>query len=187
METIQAAKIGTIARIALYLWILPEVVLLSAEAGALIDPQRAPAVATLSLVALFWLMATGIVVGLWIYRAMQVAHSLQEDLTITPGWAVGWYFVPVASFWKPYQAMREIWDASVVRPYAGDAGGATLLGWWWAAWLCRSIAGGLAHWIGLSVLIPSCIASIAAAVLLAEIIRRISESQSGVVDARIFA
>ena len=32
--------------------------------------------------------------------------------SFTPGWSVGWFFVPIMNPWKPFQAMREIWQAS---------------------------------------------------------------------------
>lgn len=50
---------------------------------------------------------------MWTFRA---AHNLRAlgalALKTTPGWAVGWYFVPIANLWKPYQAGIEIWQAS---------------------------------------------------------------------------
>ena len=35
-----------------------------------------------------------------------------RDLVFTPGRAVGWWFVPLACWWKPYAALVEIWHAS---------------------------------------------------------------------------
>lgn len=51
----------------------------------------------------------------------------------TPGWTVGWFFVPIANFWKPYQAVREIWWASgpkTSRHAATPRGNWLLLIWW---------------------------------------------------------
>ena len=59
------------------------------------------------------MLSTGILVLTWIHRANHNARQLgADDMRFTPGWAVGWYFVPIAWFWKPYQAMKEIWLAS---------------------------------------------------------------------------
>jgi hypothetical protein len=33
-------------------------------------------------------------------------------MEFTPGWAVGWFFVPFANLVKPYQAVAEIYRAS---------------------------------------------------------------------------
>lgn len=32
--------------------------------------------------------------------------------TMTPGWAVGFYFIPIALIWKPFQGMSQIWSAT---------------------------------------------------------------------------
>jgi hypothetical protein len=50
---------------------------------------------------------------IWIYRANSNARQLgATDMQFSPGWSVGWYFIPIANLWKPYQAMCEIWRAS---------------------------------------------------------------------------
>jgi uncharacterized protein DUF4328 len=75
---------------------------------------------------------------LWQYRAHQNLPALgAENLRVTPGWAVAWWFVPIATLFMPYVAMREVWKGS--DPEAGAdwmrAKGTPLLPWWWAAWL----------------------------------------------------
>lgn len=81
-------------------------------------------------------LVTGILVLMWIYRANYNARQLgAADMEFTPGWAVGWYFVPIAWFWKPYQAMREIWKTSIDPSNWKEQSGSSLLGWWWALWL----------------------------------------------------
>ena len=82
-----------------------------------------------------WLTTT-ILVLTWIHRANHNARQLgAADMRFTPGWAVGWYFVPIAWFWKPYQAMTEIWRAS--RNPGGWRGElvSPLLHWWWILWI----------------------------------------------------
>jgi hypothetical protein len=76
------------------------------------------------------LIASFILVGRWIYLASANAHAFSSEMTITPGWAVGWYFIPVANLFKPLQAMKEIWFAS--HPYGpGEREGTPpLLAWW---------------------------------------------------------
>jgi len=49
----------------------------------------------------------------WIRRANINADALvASGMEFTPGWAVGWFFVPFANLFKPYQAMAEIYRAS---------------------------------------------------------------------------
>ena len=83
-------------------------------------------------------VTTAVMVLNWIHRANYNARQLgAADLDFSPGWAVGWYFVPVAWFWKPYQVMKEIWRASASPKDWRLQGGSPLLVWWWALWLVR--------------------------------------------------
>lgn len=92
---------------------------------------------------IFWgLLVTGVILGTailvlsWIYRANYNARQLgASGMAFSPGAAVGWYFIPIAWFWKPYQAMKEIWKASADPQDWKEQGGSPLLGWWWALWL----------------------------------------------------
>jgi len=81
-------------------------------------------------------LATIILAAVWIYRAATNLRALDvQGLTIGPGWAVGWYFIPIANFWKPYQAMREIWQASSRTRQWQDLATPSLLPAWWGLWL----------------------------------------------------
>jgi hypothetical protein len=72
----------------------------------------------------------------WIYLANSNAHALgAERMQFTPAWAIGWYFVPLANLWKPYQAMKEVWQASTSRTDWREVKAPALLRWWWALWL----------------------------------------------------
>ncbi len=89
--------------------------------------------------------ATVIAFGMLIHRAANNARAFgATGFKITPGWAVGWYFVPIAQFWKPYQAMSEIWRASRnPRGWQNDRAG-EFLGWWWAIWVVSTALGKVA-------------------------------------------
>ena len=72
----------------------------------------------------------------WIYLANSNAHALgAEGMQFTPAWAIGWYFVPLANLWKPYQAMKEIWQASATGTDWREVKAPALLRWWWGFWL----------------------------------------------------
>jgi len=92
-----------------------------------------------AVVALIATMITAIIFMVWVYRAMARARELTPTLTITPGWAVGWFFVPVASLWMPYGVMTEIVEGSGVNAPAYAERTRTLIGWWWGAWIVRSL------------------------------------------------
>ena len=81
-------------------------------------------------------IATGVLWCIWQYRAQGNAIEITGDgLQFTPGWAVGWWFIPVANLFKPFQAVRELWKAS----HGGDAWRTLrtwpVIGWWWAVWI----------------------------------------------------
>jgi len=93
------------------------------------------------VVRLIVFLATGVMILKWIHRASFNARQLgAEGMKFTPGWSVGWYFVPVANLWKPYQAMKEIWKASA-DPRGWNEGQAVpgLLGWWWFFWIVSNL------------------------------------------------
>lgn len=78
----------------------------------------------------------------WIYRMNDNAHQLgAADMEFTPGWAVGWYFVPFASLVKPYQSMKEIWKTSIDPKHWQQQPASALLPWWWFFFLAENIVG----------------------------------------------
>jgi hypothetical protein len=100
------------------------------------------------IVAIVYLIVSIAIVVLfcfWIYRANCNARALGAvGMTFTPGWSVGWFFVPIASLWKPFQAVREIWKASVDPINWYDLLTDPLLGWWWAGFIVSNILGQIA-------------------------------------------
>src|SRR5260221_8716711 len=62
------------------------------------------------IIALFNLVLflfTVVIFGKWIVRANRNVRALgATDLLMTPGWVVGFFFIPIANLWKPYQAMK---------------------------------------------------------------------------------
>lgn len=89
----------------------------------------------IGLVDLSLALITTVIFCMWIYRAAANIRTARiAGFAFTPGWAVGWNFVPVANFVKPYQAMGQIWDAS----HGGDRDsryrGQMLLAGWWGLW-----------------------------------------------------
>ena len=101
------------------------------------------------------MLATSAVAGFlilkWIYRVNRNAHSMVRGLSISPPWAVGWFFVPIAYLWKPYQAMRDTWRASARRA-SGIRGEPipSMLRWWWGLWLASSILGSVSFRVYMS-------------------------------------
>lgn len=89
---------------------------------------------------------------IWIHRAHKNLTSLHAtDLRFTPGWAVGWFFVPIMSLFRPYQVASEISKASdpnIGAPIDGTSwkniATSPIVGWWWAFFLISNFIGQIA-------------------------------------------
>lgn len=95
-----------------------------------------------AMLAVLWLLSWLVAVVVWLIWQHRAHRRLRElgvqGLRFTPGWGVGWWFIPFASLWKPYQAIKELWVASDPATGSSDWRGGkawTILPWWWAAFL----------------------------------------------------
>jgi hypothetical protein len=85
---------------------------------------------------------------MWVYTANKNLRALSGlSMRFTPGWSVGWFFVPFANLFKPYQVLKEIWLVS----RGAEQGGVALLGWWWGLWLLSGAVGQVAFRLSMSV------------------------------------
>lgn len=91
-------------------------------------------------------LATGILFLVWFCRAYRNLPALgARDLMATPGWAVGWFFVPIACLFRPFQVATEIWKASDPAVPGTDKSSRdamptwSILGLWWFAWLISEV------------------------------------------------
>jgi hypothetical protein len=84
----------------------------------------------------------------WWRWQLRAAHNIRafgrRQFDFSPGSSLGWYFVPFMNLYKPYQAMKEIDQASdpavdVDGARYGVAGGTALVGGWWTLWIVRII------------------------------------------------
>jgi len=146
----------------------------------------------LDLVALLQFMfyiLTGVVFLMWFHRVYRNLPALgASGLNYSPRWAVGGFFVPFLSLVRPFQVMREIWQASRATSDPRSSTGwqavptPPLLGFWWGSWLLYSVPGQLN--IRLSITLPnwliaiSLVVDMVAAVLLICIIYLIDRNQT---------
>jgi len=100
--------------------------------------QRALGAGSASVQALSWIvsLALGVMWLVWQHRAQGDLFARRlPDIRYTPGWSVGWWFVPGANLVLPYLCMRELFgragapveDPAVRRDWR--------LGAWWATYL----------------------------------------------------
>jgi hypothetical protein len=84
----------------------------------------------------------------WLYRSSSNLGALRtRTQEFSPGWAVGWWFIPIASLFRPFQAVREIWsqsdpefDASLGFAPQNTGGAPAYMSFWWFFWLTSNFA-----------------------------------------------
>ena len=97
---------------------------------------------TLGIIQIITFILSGIIILKWIYRANYNARQLgAKGMVFTSGWSIGWYFIPIANMWKPYQAMKEIWKTSSNPQEWKNQSVSWLLPWWWFFWIVSNFTG----------------------------------------------
>lgn len=88
-----------------------------------------------------FLVAIAVMLITWMFVARSNGEAYQPgDFRRAKGWTIGGWFVPVVSFWFPYQCMKDIHAASDPRRPAGypaktfSTAGSRLLAWWVLWW-----------------------------------------------------
>jgi hypothetical protein len=87
-------------------------------------------------------LSTIVVFARWILLSHRNLPALgARVLDVTPGWAVGYFFIPIINLWKPYQAMKSLWRFShdANKPEVQDV--PWVLPTWWTLWLMSTILG----------------------------------------------
>jgi hypothetical protein len=125
---------------------------------------------------------------LWFHQsASNLRVFKREKLQFTPGWCVGWWFIPLWNLVKPYEAMKEIWRASDPDSTNEDPDkwrNSTVPGamkTWWVCFVIGSIVGNAsarvqqepyATWVGLAGSIFMAVAAVLIIWLMRELDRR---------------
>lgn len=83
------------------------------------------------------LLSCYVIIAFWIHRMAANTRFMvgAGKMEYTPGWAVGWFFIPFANLWKPYQAMKEVWTLNADGERGAGAAAGMLLPLWWFLWL----------------------------------------------------
>jgi hypothetical protein len=118
-------------------------------------------------------LVASIIFLMWVHGATRNLTALGAmNVPFTPGWAVGWYFVPFANLVMGYRVMATIWRES--QPTTVDENGTivkpkmAIVGWWWGFYLISSGGRGVVWLAALE---------IAAAVLFIVMVRRAQRRQ----------
>ena len=153
-------------------------------------------------------IATVVFFLVWLFRVYKNLTPLQApNPEYTPGWAVGWWFIPFANLVKPFQVVREAWLQSDpdfdqnLNFLSNSISPPVFFGFWWGFWLLSNISGnivgriepegnamGQAYAIGY---IISSILTIAAAALAIMVVKSITQRQEqryqNLISLQVFA
>lgn len=114
------------------------------------DPTQDLIITGVRLVAFVIYIITAILFLKWNYRVVKNARVMTggRGMTATPGWAIGWYFVPIAFLWKPFEYMRQAWQAATnpTSPSTVEVPG--FMRWWWGLWLITVISDNISGQLG---------------------------------------
>jgi hypothetical protein len=87
---------------------------------------------------LFLFLLTILLFGIWIVRANKNVRALgARELSMSPGWALGYFFIPILNLWKPKTAMNQLWLASH-NPSTWNGNPkekSQVVDKWWGLWL----------------------------------------------------
>ena len=90
-----------------------------------------------------------VIVGRWIYRVNQNAWQISDGMTVSPGWNVGFFFIPILNLFRPFRGVREAWQASHSPGDPESVPVPALMRLWWAAWLITGVLGQLSFRLGM--------------------------------------
>ena len=109
-------------------------------APATFNTYVAPIATTVDGSVIAFKFLTMIVFCRWIYVAgRNLVEAGMDELDFTPASRIWWFIVPVASLFKPFQGMRELWNASRnIWPHGTNE---TLVSVWWGLWLLNGVVG----------------------------------------------
>ncbi len=90
-------------------------------------------------------LASGILVIVWLWRSM---HNMQaagrRGARLSPGWAIGAWFIPVANLVLPYLMFQDLWRSSDPRAEPGNEWrrlpGSPLVAIAWLLWVAGTLA-----------------------------------------------
>ena len=177
--------------------------LLGMKGDGLIDglaPGFEPFILAYGLAATLYLLTTVpylVLFLMWVHRANRNAQTLSKGMEVSPGWNVGFFFVPFASLWKPFQGLDQTWRVSADPVGWRGLDAPMLLRWWWGFFLVGNFAGSLSNMAsrtmtaggqaaGAVITIICFAASLTAGVLAIRMIRRVTDLQVTALNAATF-
>ena len=91
-----------------------------------------------------------------LYKAVQKAESFDPPFTyVSPGWAVGYWFVPLMNLYRPFEVVKALFQACAGQAGGKPAAGQQLLGAWWALLLLSNILSMVVARMGIDLTTPA--------------------------------
>jgi hypothetical protein len=113
------------------------------DGGGLPDDHVSLLILTTRAVYAIAYLVVGVLFLKWTYRVVANARLIDPAMPFRPGWAVIWYFIPVATLWKPFESLAAAWRVSRGPIPAGSPETPRVLRWWWGLWLASMICSNL--------------------------------------------
>jgi hypothetical protein len=162
------------------------------------DPAPGGAADLAAIPLVLAIVACFILVGRWIYLTNANAHLLSEEMTISPAWSIGWFFVPFANLIKPYEGVKETWRASHAAGGLHEETESALLPWWWGLWLLTNILSTFATRFGgsldeaapegiVTLELVTALLNVPLCLILIRLMRRLARAQTLAVQVSAFA
>ena len=139
-----------------------------------------------------------IVVGRWIYRVNKNAWQISDAMTVSPGWNIGFFFIPILNLFRPFRGVRETWQVSHSPSDPDNEPVPAVMRLWWAGWLIAGVFGQISFRLGLRATTLEDFVEVAwvdvagspfdimAGLALLWIIRRLTEAQGRLRDHEVF-
>lgn len=80
---------------------------------------------------------------MWLHRAYRNLQALGQQTDRSPGWAVGWWFIPIASLFMPYLTVKELYEKSDFQ----ENNSSPIVGVWWITYILSGIIGWAANFM----------------------------------------
>ena len=88
-------------------------------------------------------LISAVTVCMWIYRAHDNLRAAGFELEYTPGWSVGWYFIPFANLIMPFNVMKEQWNTTFSNGDSYTSEAPSIITMWWVSYVVGSIFGNI--------------------------------------------
>lgn len=110
-----------------------------------------------SLLQFVFYVLTAVFFLRWLHRAYKNLIPLgARELKYSPGWACGYWFIPIMNLFRPYQALRELYHCSsptdpvMTGDYASRLPSPGWLSGYWAAWITMNILSNIGTRLGMN-------------------------------------